>query len=69
MQVLAFNGKPVKNLKCLADMVENCDDEFLKFNLEYDQVLIFLTHPVCVRGYARWTLICWVCIDIMLLIC
>ncbi|XP_010254417.1 PREDICTED: protease Do-like 9 isoform X2 [Nelumbo nucifera] len=36
-QVLAFNGKPVKNLKSLASMVENCDDEFLKFELEYQQ--------------------------------
>ncbi|KAL0741537.1 hypothetical protein Bca4012_083050 [Brassica carinata] len=26
-QVLAFNGKPVKNLKCLAEMVENCEDD------------------------------------------
>jgi hypothetical protein len=37
-QVLAFNGQPVKNLKNLATMVENCKDEFLKFDLEYDQV-------------------------------
>ncbi|XLU26947.1 hypothetical protein S245_063013, partial [Arachis hypogaea] len=35
--VLAFNGKPVKNLKGLATMVENYDDEFLKFDLEYQQ--------------------------------
>ncbi|XP_020979497.1 probable ATP-dependent RNA helicase DDX6 isoform X3 [Arachis ipaensis] len=35
--VLAFNGKPVKNLKGLATMVENCDDESLKFDLEYQQ--------------------------------
>ncbi|KAL4277119.1 hypothetical protein AHAS_Ahas20G0275300 [Arachis hypogaea] len=40
-QVLAFNGKPVKNLKSLATMVENCDDEFLKFDLEYQQVSLF----------------------------
>ncbi|KAL5747253.1 hypothetical protein ACOSP7_024253 [Xanthoceras sorbifolium] len=39
-QVLAFNGKPVKNLKSLAKMVENCDDEFLKFELEYDQIVV-----------------------------
>ncbi|KAK3225317.1 hypothetical protein Dsin_005179 [Dipteronia sinensis] len=39
-QVHAFNGKPVKNLKSLADMVENCDDEFLKFDLEYDQIVV-----------------------------
>ncbi|XP_057735910.1 DEAD-box ATP-dependent RNA helicase 8-like isoform X1 [Arachis stenosperma] len=35
--VIAFNDKPVKNLKGLATMVENCDDEFLKFDLEYQQ--------------------------------
>ncbi|RVW46655.1 Protease Do-like 9 [Vitis vinifera] len=29
-QVLSFNGKPVKNLKSLATMVESCDDEFFK---------------------------------------
>ena len=39
VQVLAFNDKPVKNLKSLASMVENCEDEFLKFDLEYQQVL------------------------------
>ncbi|XWS51005.1 hypothetical protein CRYUN_Cryun12cG0139400 [Craigia yunnanensis] len=39
-QVLAFNGKPVKNLKSLTEMVENCDDEYLKFDLEYEQVFL-----------------------------
>lgn len=38
VKVLAFNGKPVKNLKSLASMVESCNDEYLKFDLEYDQV-------------------------------
>ncbi|KAF5734179.1 hypothetical protein HS088_TW16G00624 [Tripterygium wilfordii] len=42
-QVLAFNGKPVKNLKGLATMVENCDDEFLKFDLDYDQIVVLRT--------------------------
>ncbi|KAJ4712283.1 Protease Do-like 9 [Melia azedarach] len=42
-QVLAFNGKPVKNLKSLANTVENCDDEFLKFDLEYDQIVVLRT--------------------------
>ncbi|KAL2572734.1 hypothetical protein AAZV13_17G084300 [Glycine max] len=37
-QVLAFNGQPVKNLKSLATMVESCNDEYLKFDLDYDQV-------------------------------
>ncbi|KAK7373270.1 hypothetical protein VNO80_06670 [Phaseolus coccineus] len=39
-QVLAFNGKPVKNLKNLASMVESCDDEYLKFDLEYQQIVV-----------------------------
>ncbi|EOY20642.1 hypothetical protein QUC31_006955 [Theobroma cacao] len=42
-QVLAFNGKPVKNLKSLAEMVENCEDEFLKFDLEYEQMVVLRT--------------------------
>ncbi|KAI3409379.1 XPGI domain-containing protein [Psidium guajava] len=29
-QVLAFNGEPVKNLKSLANMVESCEDEYLR---------------------------------------
>ena len=36
--MLAVNGHPVKNLKDLVTTVENCKDEFLKFDLEYDQV-------------------------------
>lgn len=55
-QVLALNGKPVKNLKSLANMVESCDDEFLKFDLEYQQVLslslylsiLFSTHRLTI---------------------
>ncbi|XP_062027479.1 protease Do-like 9 [Rosa rugosa] len=43
-QVLAFNGKPVKNLKSLASMVENCEDEFLKFDLEYQQMAVLRTN-------------------------
>lgn len=42
-QVLAFNGQPVKNLKSLASMVESCDDEFLKFDLEYQQIVVLRT--------------------------
>ncbi|CAJ1943922.1 unnamed protein product [Sphenostylis stenocarpa] len=40
IQVLAFNGKPVKNLKSLATMVESCEDEYLKFDLDYDQIVV-----------------------------
>ncbi|KAL6606937.1 hypothetical protein ACP70R_042590 [Stipagrostis hirtigluma subsp. patula] len=43
IQVLAFNGTPVKNLKHLATMVENCNEEFLKFDLDYDQVVVLET--------------------------
>ncbi|KAM0958108.1 hypothetical protein ACFX13_023851 [Malus domestica] len=45
-QVLTFNGMrrmPVKNLKNLASMVENCDDEYLKFGLEYNQMAVLQT--------------------------
>ncbi|KAK9925238.1 hypothetical protein M0R45_033567 [Rubus argutus] len=42
-QVLAFNGKPVKNLKNLASMVESCDNEYLKFDLEYNQMVALRT--------------------------
>ncbi|KAK1404455.1 DegP protease 9 [Heracleum sosnowskyi] len=42
-QVLAFNGKPVKNLNGLAYMVENCDEEYMKFSLEHQQVVVLQT--------------------------
>ncbi|KAK9669404.1 hypothetical protein RND81_13G127200 [Saponaria officinalis] len=42
-QVLSLNGNPVKNLKSLASMVESCGDEFLKFELDYDQVAVLRT--------------------------
>ncbi|MFS7980123.1 putative protease Do-like, PDZ domain-containing protein [Helianthus anomalus] len=42
-QVLAFNKKPVKNLKSLAAMVESCTEEFLKFDLEYEQIVVLRT--------------------------
>ncbi|KAL5200361.1 hypothetical protein ABZP36_021564 [Zizania latifolia] len=43
IQVLAFNDKPVKNLKHLATMVEDCNEEFLKFDMDYDQVVVLET--------------------------
>nr|POE83620.1 protease do-like 9 [Quercus suber] len=42
-QVHAFNGKPVKNLKSLASMVESCEEEYLKFELEYQQIVVLQT--------------------------
>eukprot|EP00252_Welwitschia_mirabilis_P012102 TRINITY_DN2692_c0_g1_i4.p1 TRINITY_DN2692_c0_g1~~TRINITY_DN2692_c0_g1_i4.p1 ORF type:complete len:755 (-),score=151.93 TRINITY_DN2692_c0_g1_i4:281-2545(-) len=42
-QVLAFNGVHVRNLKHLAQMVENCQDAFLQFDLEYQQIVVLDT--------------------------
>ncbi|KAL2936074.1 Protease Do-like 9 [Bienertia sinuspersici] len=42
-QVLGFNGNPVRNLKSLANLVESCNDEFLKFDLDYDQIVVLRT--------------------------
>ncbi|XP_028126775.1 protease Do-like 9 [Camellia sinensis] len=42
-QVLAFNGQTVKNLKSLVSMVESCGDEFLKFDLDYQQIVVLRT--------------------------
>lgn len=39
-QIIAFNGIPVNNLKHLAHMVETCKEEFLKFDLEYQQMVV-----------------------------
>ncbi|XP_066376429.1 protease Do-like 9 isoform X1 [Miscanthus floridulus] len=43
IQVVAFNGTPVKNLKHLVTMVEECDEAFLKFDLDYDQLVVLET--------------------------
>ncbi|CAH9090725.1 unnamed protein product, partial [Cuscuta europaea] len=43
-QVIAFNGKRVKNLKSLANMVETCEEEYLTFDLDYDQVVVLKTN-------------------------
>ncbi|KAF7838354.1 Protease Do-like 9 [Senna tora] len=42
-QVLSLNGKPITNLKSLASMVESCNDEYLKFDLDYDQIVVLGT--------------------------
>ncbi|KAI3884401.1 hypothetical protein MKW92_045994, partial [Papaver armeniacum] len=42
-EVFAFNGYPVKNLKGLASMVENCVDEYLKFELDYQHIVVLET--------------------------
>ncbi|KAG0628244.1 hypothetical protein M758_1G012400 [Ceratodon purpureus] len=42
-QVVAFNETPVRNLKHLASMVEKCTDPFLRFDLEYQQIVVLET--------------------------
>jgi PDZ domain len=50
--VISFNGKPVKNLKGLVQMVEKCKEEFLKFDLEYQQVYARTSFwLICFVGY------------------
>lgn len=40
-QVRQVNGKAVRNLSDLTKQIESCKDEYLKFDLEYDQVGFF----------------------------
>lgn len=42
-QVLRFNGTRVNNLAHLAAMVEAATSPFLRFDLEYDQVMVLET--------------------------
>ena len=37
-QVHKFNGKAAKNLSDLTKQIENCRDEYFRFDLEYNQV-------------------------------
>lgn len=37
-QVHQVNGKPVKNLSDLTKQIEGCTDQYLRFDLEYNQV-------------------------------
>ncbi|CAO2818243.1 unnamed protein product [Amaranthus hypochondriacus] len=43
VQVIAVNGKQVKNLKSLINQIESCTDEFLKFDLEFNKIIILRT--------------------------
>ncbi|KAL6070702.1 Protease Do-like 10, mitochondrial [Balamuthia mandrillaris] len=40
IQLLQFNGQKVKNLKHFAEMVECCEEEYLRFDLEYDRIIV-----------------------------
>ncbi|KAI3843884.1 hypothetical protein MKX03_036980 [Papaver bracteatum] len=50
--VLAFNGYPVKNMKGLDSMVENCADEYLIFELDYQQVFFSLSLSIILETKA-----------------
>eukprot|EP00899_Mesostigma_viride_P028424 jgi/Mesvir1/8767/Mv02684-RA.2 len=39
-QVFEFNRVPIKNLRHLAELVEACREEYLRFDLEYNQVVV-----------------------------
>ena len=41
--VTGVNGKPVRNLKSLVDMVEKCNDEYLKLELDQNQLVVLNT--------------------------
>ena len=41
-QVHKVNGKPVNNLSDLTKQIENCREEYLRFDLEYNQVCLVL---------------------------
>eukprot|EP00899_Mesostigma_viride_P004617 jgi/Mesvir1/14156/Mv08891-RA.1 len=40
LQVFEFNRVPIKNLRHLAELVEACREEYLRFDLEYNQVVV-----------------------------
>ena len=41
--VKGFNGKPVNNLKQLAKMVEACKEEYLRFELDHEILVVLKT--------------------------
>ena len=42
-QVIRFNGTAIDSLKQLAKLVLNCTEEYMRFDLEYDEVVIVET--------------------------
>jgi len=38
--VLKFNGEKIKNLQHLAEKVDACEEEFMKFDLEYCELVV-----------------------------
>ena len=41
--VNGFNGKPVSNLKQLADMCDGCKDPFMRFELDHNLLVVLKT--------------------------
>lgn len=39
VQLLMFNGFPVKNLRHLIELVSDCADEYMRFDLAYKEVV------------------------------
>ena len=58
-QVRQVNGKPVRNLSDLTKKIESCTDQYLKFDLEYDQV----TLAACCVGMGLLSFCCWQILD------
>lgn len=40
VQVLKFNDTPVRNLRHLAELVTSCQDDFLRFDCDYNETII-----------------------------
>lgn len=40
VQVKSFNGVPVRNLAHLAEMVQQCQEPYLRFDIDYDEVIV-----------------------------
>lgn len=47
IQVLKFNGTPVRNLRHLTELVSSCEEKYMRFDLAY---------RVCL--YNHWSIIC-----------
>ncbi len=43
MQVLRFNGVAVSNLRQLADLVASCSEPFMRWDLEYHELVVLET--------------------------
>ena len=56
VQVLRFNGEPVRNLRHLAQLCLACDAPFMRFDLDYD-----VRRPLVVLEYD-----CYVCYILLL---